>query len=89
MKWTRPYKNLVHGHVENPFCYPERLILDPMKNTADPIPGVVIPDPIYLVMTFFLYDLPVYAINDYNTLLIVLYCSKQPRTDKRGFEAPT
>ena len=31
--------------VVNFLCYPERVILDPMKNPADPNPGVVIPDP--------------------------------------------
>ena len=60
----------------NSFCYPERLTLDPMKNTADPDRGVVIPDailfrllipdPIYLVTTLLIGQKPVFYLTNRN-----------------------
>ena len=64
--------------VVNSFCYPERLTLDPMKNTTDPDPGVVIPDailfrllipdPIYLVTTLLIGQKPEFYLRNRNHL---------------------
>ena len=48
-KMLKSLKKPVELCVVNSLCYPECLILDPMKNTADPDPGVVIPDPMALI----------------------------------------